>query len=420
MKIAIWHNLPSGGGKRALYYHARGLVQRGHVVEAWCPPTADETYLPLREFIPEHIVPFHWKPVSEQHRAARVVAPYRNIITKLRAMDHHCRDCAEHITRGGYDVLFGNSCRFFNAASIGRHVRIPRALYLQEPYRALYEALPELPWLALADPPDGRRSIRYLKRFIGNLVEVQGLRVQAREEVVNARAFQVILVNSFFSRESMLRAYGLETEVCYLGIDTNLFVNQRRPRGTFVAGLGKIVPHKRVELIITAIGRVPSPRPDLVWIANAANESHLQNLEQLALQLGVRFRAEVGISDKEVVDILNRAAMLVYAPRLEPFGLAPLEANACGLPVVAVAEGGVRETVIDGVNGLLVEDHPDAIAHAIQRLLHNPTYASQLGDTGSELVSRRWSLSASIDRLEQKLIQVAKSGRSDQSATLEA
>jgi len=112
-----------------------------------------------------------------------------------------------------------------------------------------------------------------------------------------------------------------------------------------------------------------------------------------------------------VVDLLNRAALLVYCPRLEPFGLAPLEANACGLPVVAVAEGGVRETVLDGVNGLLVEDDPEAVAAGIDRLLTDRTYASRLGTTGRELVSQRWSLSASIDRLEQRLAEVIRLGR---------
>src|SRR5438034_4095223 len=55
MRIAVWHNLPMGGGKRALYEHVCGLVQRGHYVEAWCPPTAPQTYLPLSPMIKEHI-----------------------------------------------------------------------------------------------------------------------------------------------------------------------------------------------------------------------------------------------------------------------------------------------------------------------------------------------------------------------------
>jgi glycosyltransferase involved in cell wall biosynthesis len=413
VKIAVWHNLPSGGGKRALYYQVRGLVERGHLVEAWCPPTADRSYLPLHELIREHTVPFAWQPFAGRHAVARLIAPYRNVVDNLKAMDRHCRACADEINRGGYDILFANSCTFFRVTSIGRHVRIPRVVYLQEPYRWLYEAMPELPWLALPDPSGGRWSMRYLKRFISNLVQVQAHRVQAREELLNARSFDTILANSLFSRESMLRVYGLDAKVCYLGVDTTLFVNKHRPREHFIVGLGAIVPEKRLELAISAIGQLPQPRPELVWIANVAIPSHLERMQQLARTLQVRFRAEVGVTDAEVVDILNRAAMLVYAPRLEPFGLAPLEANASGLPVVAVAEGGVRETVVDGVNGLLVEDDPNAMAQAIQRLLQDPAYASQLGAAGAKLVSQRWSISASIDRLEQSLTAVMKRRRVD-------
>ena len=63
MKIAVWHNLPSGGGKRALYDHVSGLVARGHEVEVWAPPTAHREYLPLGRIVREHIVPLdhQWK-----------------------------------------------------------------------------------------------------------------------------------------------------------------------------------------------------------------------------------------------------------------------------------------------------------------------------------------------------------------------
>jgi glycosyltransferase involved in cell wall biosynthesis len=404
MKIAVWHNLASGGAKRALYYHVRGLVQRGHVLEAWCPPTADRKYLPLTELIPEHVIPFSWTAIR-RHPFGHAMAAYRELIENLGAMDRHCRACADQINQRGYELLFANNCLFPRVTPIARYVRVPKVLYLQEPNRSLYEAMPELPWVALPEPRGGRRSLRYLRRFLGNLVNVHRLRVLAREELLNARAFDTILANSFYSRESILRAYGLDAKVCYLGVDTDLFVNQRRPREQFVVGLGSIDWHKRLDQVILAIAQLPEPRPDLIWIANMANPSLLEEMQQLARSASVRFKAAVGINDQDVVDLLNRAAMLLYAPRLEPFGFAPLEANACGLPVVAVAEGGVRETVVDGVNGLLVEDAPRAIAQAIQRLLADPGYASRLGSAGQELVTRRWSLSASIDRLEQRLTE---------------
>ncbi len=407
MRIAIWHNLPSGGGKRALYDHVRGLVEQGHTVESWSPSTAAQDYLPLGEIITEHILPLKWPSGERNGRRYGPLGAYREMLEKIAAMDRHCRDCAKEINRGGFDVLFANSCMFFRAAPIGRHVEIPKVLYLQEPYRWLYEARPRLPWRAIERPERSRWSPGYLRMLIGDQIRVNSLRLQAREEFANAQAFDLILVNSLFSRESILRAYGLDGEVCYLGVDTELFSNQDRPREDFCIGIGAFVPEKNISFVIQAIAAIKEPRPTLVWVGNAAYPEYLKELESLAKSLAVNFVPQVKIQDAKIVDLLNRAALMVYAPRLEPFGLVPLEANACGCPVVAVAEGGVRETVIDGVNGLLVEHSIDAFARAIERLERDPNYARALGTQGRQLVVEKWGCAAAADRLEQRLLRVA-------------
>ena len=90
------------------------------------------------------------------------------------------------------------------------------------------------------------------------------------------------------------------------------------------------------------------------------------------------------------------------------FGFGVLEANACGLPVVAVAEGGFRETVQHGLNGFLVDTDPTSIADAANQLLENPTMAKQMGERGTALIKQKWNVDTSIDRLEmsfQKVIQ---------------
>lgn len=402
MKIAVWHNLPSGGGKRALYYHIKGLIQRGYRVESWCPPTADQTYLPLSDLITEHIVPFPWKPRKSKVLIDRPLSPYYYIVDKIKAMDRHCQECADEINSGGFDLLFANSCSFFGTTSIGRYVKIPKLIYLQEPYRLLYEATPQLPWLAPPPPKSIYLSLRYLKLFLRDLLIVKGLRIQAREEVLNAKAFDTILVNSFFSRESVLRAYGVDAKVCYLGIDPELFHNQHQQREDFIVGLGSFIPSKNIKFVIESISKVKEPRPHLLWIGNSGLPDHIEELKQFAKSVNVNFNPQVRIDDQELVGILNRAMLMIYAPRLEPFGFASLEANACGVPVIAVAEGGVRETIIDGLNGLLVEHDVNKLAKAIEHLRRDKDYAHKIGKNGSKLVAEKWSVNASIDRLESR------------------
>jgi glycosyltransferase involved in cell wall biosynthesis len=361
----------------------------------------------LGRLVQEHVVPLIWPP-PDSERGVRQLRNYRRITRQLAAMERHCRACAEDMNRRGFDVLFANSCMFFRTTPIGRYVSFPKVLYLQEPYRWFYEALPTLPWPALPAPEGGRRSLPYLRGFVRDLIRVQGLRVQAREEQRNAAAFDEILVNSLYSRESVLRAYGLQARVCYLGVDTDLFVDRGGAREPFVVGVGAFTPAKNIGLVIEAVARVPAPRPALVWVGNVGGTEYVEELQTLARRLEVAFEPRIGVEDGELVELLNRAVAMVYAPRLEPFGFATLEAGACGLPVVAVAEGGVRETVVDGVNGFLVGHDPCELAGAIERLAQDARLVQQLGRQGRELVTERWSLNGAVERLERRLLDVAR------------
>ncbi len=102
----------------------------------------------------------------------------------------------------------------FNAPPIARYVDIPSVLYLQEPHRLLYEA-PNVLWRR----PTRDASVKGALKRVVDLVEVDHARRQARDEAANAAAFDTILVNSFFSAESVNRAYDLVGRVCYLGLD---------------------------------------------------------------------------------------------------------------------------------------------------------------------------------------------------------
>src|SRR6202035_5428165 len=150
MKIAVWHNLPSGGGKRALYHHVRGLVERGHEITCWSLDTADQSYLQLSEFAREHVVSWRSRNGSRKHTAGDW-ADYDRAIDDMRAFDEASRRCAREIEAGDFDLLFANSALPYHVPFVLRHVRLPKVLYLQEPCRGLYEAAPILPWVAGAE-----------------------------------------------------------------------------------------------------------------------------------------------------------------------------------------------------------------------------------------------------------------------------
>jgi glycosyltransferase involved in cell wall biosynthesis len=406
LKIAVWHNLPSGGGKRALYYHVRGLVGRGHKLACWSLDTADQAYLPLSEFAPERVVSVEFKEQSGKRFSRRWAPDYSEAINRLRAFDRACRRCAREIEAGDFDLLFANSARAHYVPYIMRHLRMKKVLYLQEPCRFMYEASPILPWVANAPEDLEQTSLVRPRRFMADYPNLQTLRLQAKQEWLNAQACDRILVNSYFSRESVLRAYGVDARVCYLGVDTTLFRDLGLEREHFVVGLGSFDPIKRIDLAVKAMALLPEPRPPLVWIANSGSEDYRSSVVALARSLGVDLRVQLAITDAELVATLNKAALLLCTPRLEPFGFAVLEANACGLPVVGVAEGGIRETVRDGVNGFLVDPEAESIAGAASRLLNDPALAKELGERAVSNVRQSWNVERSVERLETMLLQV--------------
>jgi glycosyltransferase involved in cell wall biosynthesis len=410
VKIAVWHNLPSGGGKRALYQHVRGLVERGHDVESWTLSTADQSYLPLGEVAPEHVIPFEDAARAVPSRLQRLLGA-SEAEERIQRMHAACARCAGEMRERGVDVVFAASCRAFLVPFISLAADVPTVAYIQEPNRGYYEAghartSPDvLPWAAEPARPG-------VVARLGRAVEREALARVAREEWRAVHAAHRVLVNSRFSRESFLRAYGVDSRVCYLGVDTGVFREGGEPRDGFVVGLGSFDAIKGIHLVVRALALLPEPRPALVWIGNSANQEYLAEVERLAASLGVDLRPRIRIPDAEVADLLGRANALVYASRLEPFGFAPLEANACGTPVVAIAEGGVRETVADGVNGYLVEDRdPAALAAALRRLLDDPARARAMGRCGRELVDTRWTVERSVACVERHLSEAAREGR---------
>lgn len=146
------------------------------------------------------------------------------------------------------------------------------------------------------------------------------------------------------------RYYNRTASVVYPPVDTVFFEPNGKPPSDYALIVSALVPYKRVDLAIRACRlagvplRVVGTGPDLKRLRACSPN-------------GVKFLGAV--SDQEVRGLYQDAAV-VLLPGTEDFGIAPVEAQACGRPVVALGRGGACETVVDGLTGALVPQASDA------------------------------------------------------------
>jgi D-inositol-3-phosphate glycosyltransferase len=118
------------------------------------------------------------------------------------------------------------------------------------------------------------------------------------------------------------------------------------------------------------------------------------------------------VSDEaEMAALYNQTSAFVFCPIREPWGLAAVEAMACGTPVVAVGEGGLVESAVDGETGLLTGRDPEAFAAALGRVLSDPALARRLGAGGVARARAHFSWEDTVDRLEAHLHEVTEAPR---------
>jgi glycosyltransferase involved in cell wall biosynthesis len=403
MRIAVWHNLMFGGAKRALFNHLKALNEEGHSIEIWDLGFDKNEILDFRKFGKINVVSSDTDigQLIQKYKYPTSISETKQILNVLKGLQ---KKCSEQINKKEFDVVFVNSCSVTYMPFIGEFIEIPSVLYLGEPYRILYEAFPENVWQA---PKDTHVD---LKKFISDYKTTYSRRIQVRQEINSARTYNKILVNSFYSRESVLKAYGIESELCRLGIDTNLFSPSDSGKDNYVIGMSLLYPPKGTDRAIFLISKLKkSIRPPLYWISNGCDPSYLNYLTEYSKSLDVIFIPLINITDKEVVEKLSRARFMIYTPRLEPFGLSPLEANGCGTVVIGIAEAGVRESLTDNMNGFLLNGVEDnRFIEYAERLLSNSNTAIDLGLKARDFVMENWSLDQLKNNINNALISICK------------
>jgi len=386
MKIAVFHNLPSGGAKRALYNNVE-FLSRDHLVDVYVPSIANEDYLSLKDLAnTTNTFPVKNNLIGFLYSALK----YFPTKISLKDLEKTQKKMAEEVNRKDYDVVLCEQDKYTMAPFFLKYIKKPHVYYCQQPLLSQNRISQNLYRKAGLKTTSDWESIR-LKFYKSRMVNMD-------QELASYSNYT--LVNSYFSHESILRSYGINSMVSYLGVDTDLFKPLDIPRENFVLSVGRCIPEKGFEFIIKSLGVIDEKtRPELVIVGDLANPQWKNYLEKLAHVFKVKLKILILISDDELVQLYNQARLVVYAPYLEPFGLVPLESMSCGTPVVAVNEGGVRESVIQGYTGVLTDRDELAFSGEITKLLKDNERCEKLINNSLKNIKEYWTLKHSGKRL---------------------
>jgi D-inositol-3-phosphate glycosyltransferase len=169
-----------------------------------------------------------------------------------------------------------------------------------------------------------------------------------------------------------------------------------RGPGQRLVMVSRLVKRKGIGNVISALAYLPGVELLVAGgppVAEFGNDAEARRLLGVAHRLGVQERVRLlgRVEHAELPALLRSADVVVCAPWYEPFGMVAVEAMACGVPVVATAVGGQIDTVLDGVNGLLVPPRqPEELTAALRALLADPVRRAALGRAGAARARERY------------------------------
>jgi glycosyltransferase involved in cell wall biosynthesis len=187
------------------------------------------------------------------------------------------------------------------------------------------------------------------------------LKKYQKTDFIYAQRPDYLLCNSLTVQKRILENYHRTAQVIYPGVDTSFFVpNKKSSVDPYFLVVSRLVPHKKIELAIQACLDLDQK---LVIIGSGRDMSRLKKIKPSTNNSKIIFMGQV--SNKKLLTLYQNCQALI-CPQIEDFGLTPIEAQACGKPVIALNQGGITETVVDQKTGILFQHQTvDSLKQAI-------------------------------------------------------
>jgi len=177
-------------------------------------------------------------------------------------------------------------------------------------------------------------------------------------DIDTAQRVDFFIANSSFVKERIERIYERDAKVIYPPVNIEKFTLCTQKEDFYLTA-SRLVPYKKSSLIVKAFNEMPDKK--LVVIGNGEDLAYIRTIAKKNVTV-------LGYQEDEVlVDYMQRAKAFVFAA-IEDFGITPVEAQACGTPVICLGKGGTAESVIDGVTGVhFYKQTVEAINDAVEK-----------------------------------------------------
>lgn len=363
MRIALFYNLNFGGAKRTVFEQTNRLKKKGHTVDIYTIDSSEDIF--NLSSVASNFYKYNYSPYL---KIFPFVSRFFNDFKTFFVLNSLHRKISHDIDKRKYGIVLVHPDKLTQAPFVLRHLKTRSVYYCQEPLRIVYEYNLR-----------ANKSLEIVKYIYEQVTRI----IRKKIDLDNVRSATFTLASCYHIRERMIECYGVYPRISYLGIDEKIFrpVSVERKNQIFFIG-NKEVINDGYDLVNNAIKALPGKYKVSLKCISWVKENDRR------------------LSDESLVREYSSSLAVVCPNRLETFGLVPLEAMACGVPVIATNVGGHRETIINGKTGFLTDFNSLEIRDKISDLIKNPGFTEKIGKEGRRHIEKHWTWDKRILELE--------------------
>lgn len=354
MKIAIFHELQELSGARKMVDEYGKILSKEHTIDLYYVDGKEDkdinnyfTNVYFFKFLEIKWFGNNWKLRFNKDSAELI---------KLYILHKYI---ASLINNGEYDFAFVHPSKFTQAPFILRFLKGKSIYYAPETLRLIYDEF----FFLQANLPTPKKLYESINRFIRKFID--------RQNILQA---DIVLANSEFTKKNIEKAYKIKPFVCYPGVDDNKYKPENLKKVYDLFFLGEKTDFDGFNILS-------------------------KTLKLFTKKIIVKYldRENNPITEQQLIQEYCKSKIALAFSRNEPFGLGTIEAMSCGVPVIAIDEGGFKETIINNKTGVLVKDDGKTIKEKIDFFLENEKIRNKFGEDARECVLRNFTWKKSVE-----------------------